>query len=148
MSLEKTWVNPEGVKTDFVEGGAGLLQLSSRKEFSPDHILDLLICKTAIYEDCAISSRVLPLVVVMNEGIGTKKFFDAYSFDNKGVCLSHGYSRWEDGWKIVDEEHDTDVSRLKERGEDIRKMIEGYPVPFPLATHRTVMDLRDNCLRG
>lgn len=72
---------------------------------------------------------------------------DFYSFDNNGVCLSHGYSRTKNGQIVVNEEHDTDINRLVEHGEAIKEMIGDYPIPVPLLTHRTVMGLRSNSLK-
>jgi len=141
------WVDPPGTKTSFQEGKAGILQLKAHKQFSPEHTLDLLVCKTTLYEDCNISSKLLPLVVAMWERKGNERFNDFYSFDNNGVCLSHSYKRWKDRKLTADEEHDTDLSRLVEYGGVIKEMIGDYPIPAHLAMHTTVIDLRNNCLR-
>jgi len=83
----------------------------------------------------------------MWERKGDERLNDFYSFDNNGVCLSHGYSRMKNGQRVVDEQHDTDISRLIEYGEVIKDLIGDYPIPAQLAMHTTVIDLRQNTLR-
>ena len=141
------WVDAPGTKTSFQEGRAGILRLDAHKEFSTEHTLDLVIAKTTLYENCNISSKLLPLVVAMWERKGDERLNDFYSFDNNGVCLSHGYSRMENGQRIVNEQHDTDISRLVEYGEVIKDLIGDYPIPAQLTMHTTVIDLRQNTLR-
>lgn len=133
--------------TTLQEGEAKVIQLKSTKQFSPKHSLDLLILKTTIFRGCEFSSKLLPLVVRMIEDKSEEKLTDVYSFDNNGTCLSHGYSRYRDGKAVVDEQHDTDISRLIEHGKSIKEMIgEYYPIPTPLVIHTTFLDLRENCL--
>jgi len=141
------WVDAPGMKTTLKDGKAVIWQLDSHKDFSPNHTLDVLVCKTSLRGGCEFSSKLLPLVVAMWEKKEDERLNDFYSFDNNGVCLSHGYSRWKDGQCVVNEQHDTDVSRLVEYGEVIKEMFEGYPIPVPLAGHTTVIDLMNNCLR-
>ena len=140
------WVDAPGAKTYFQEGRAGILRLDAHKEFSPDHTLDLVVAKTTLYEDCNISSKLLPLVVATWERKGDERLNDFYSFDNNGVCLSHGFSRMKNGQRVVNEQHDTDISRLVEYGEVIKDLIGDYPIPAQLAMHTTVIDLRQNTL--
>ncbi len=140
------YVDAPGVRTTFKEGRAGIQQLASVKRFSPTHELTLEIYKTTLYEGCSLSSKLLPLVVGMWEKKGDESLVDFYSFDNNGVCLSHGYSRKKGEKRTVDEEHDTNISRLIEHGENIKEMIGDYLVPVPLLTHPTVMVLRSNSL--
>jgi len=149
MPLQQSaqWVDPPGMRTTFQEGRAGFLQLDAHKEFSPDHTLHLGVFKTTFYEGCSVSSKLIPLVVGLWEKKGDERLKDFYSFDNNGVCLSHGYSRWEGGKTVVNEQHDTDISRLVEHGRVIGEMIGDYPIPVPLVIHTTVIDLRNNCLR-
>ncbi|MBS3083284.1 hypothetical protein J4423_00600 [Candidatus Pacearchaeota archaeon] len=111
------WVDAPGCKTSFKEGRAGIQQLTAEKVFSPDHSFNLLIAKTTLYEGCDLSSKLLPLVVAMRERKRGEGRNDFYSFDNHGICLSHGYSIAKDGKLVVDEAHDTDVGRLIERGD-------------------------------
>lgn len=141
------YIDAPGVRTNFKEGRAGIQQLSSVKRFSPKHELTLEIYKTTLYEGCELSSKLLPVVVGMWEAKEDEWLTDFYSFDNNGICLSHGYSRKKGDKRVVDEEHDTDISRLVEHGENIKEMIGDYPIPIPLLTHPTVMDLRINNLR-
>ncbi|MDO8528489.1 MAG: hypothetical protein Q7S06_01195 [Nanoarchaeota archaeon] len=140
------WFDVPRTKVSFQEGRAGILQLDAHKEFSPNHTLDLLICKTTLYEGCTISSKLLPLVVAMWERKEDERLNDFYSFDNNGVCLSHGYSRIKNGKRVVNEQHDIDISRLVEYGEIIKELIRDYPFISQLAGDRTVMDLRENTL--
>ncbi len=149
MPLEQhtEWIDAPGTRVSFYEGRAGLLQLEAHKEFSPEHTLDLRICKTTLYDDCFISSKLLPLVVAMWEKKEIEGFSDFYSFDNNGVCLSHGYSRLKNRERVVDEQHDKDISRLIEYGAIIKELISDYPLPVQLAIHTTIIDLRENTLR-
>ena len=130
------------------EGQAKLYQLKVSREISRDHSLDLLICKTSLYGGSLISSKLLPLVVAMWEEKGDERYHDFYSFDNNGVCLSHGYSRWKGDEKVVDEEHDTDIGRLIDNGRVIEEMMRRYSLPAKLAMHTTVIDLKNNVLRS
>lgn len=141
------WVDAPGTKTSFQEYRTGILKLDAHKEFSPDHALDLLVCKTIIYEGCNISSKLLPLVVAMWEKKGDERLNDFYCFDNNGICLSHGYSRMKNGQRVVNEQHDTDISRLVEYGEVIKGLFGDYPIPVQLAMHTTMIDLTNNVLR-
>ncbi|MBU3957625.1 MAG: hypothetical protein KKB25_00955 [Nanoarchaeota archaeon] len=147
LKINVEYTDAPGVRTNFKEGKAGILQLFSEKRFSSDHILNLDIYKTTLYEGCELSSKLLPLVVGIWEKKENEILTDFYSFDNNGICLSHGYSRKKGEKRIIDEEHDTDISRLIEHGEDIKEMIGDYPIPVPLLTHPIVMDLRINNLR-
>jgi len=141
------WQNPPGVETTFVEGDTKLLQLRSRRVYSPDHSLYLGVYKTHLIGDCNESSKIFPLVVALREIDGQDRFLDFYSFDNNGILLSHGFSRVKAGQRIVNEQHDLSLERLIEKGPEISEMIGEYPLPAPLAVHTTVIDLRNNCLR-
>lgn len=110
------------------EGEATIQQIHFDKIFSEGHSLYFQVLKTSLGHSCKdISSKTLPLVVKMIEQEGDKRFFDMYSIDNNGVCLSHGYSRYENGKAIVEEEHDTDISRLRKHGKTIREMMLKVP---------------------
>ncbi|MEK6895317.1 MAG: hypothetical protein AABX48_02245 [Nanoarchaeota archaeon] len=150
MSLvtESRFVNALNTRTSYKEGNAKILQLRAEKEFSPDHRLVLAVYKTSLYEGCLLSSKLLPLVVAMWENKVKDRYNDFYSFDNNGVCLSHGYSWFENGKYTANEQHDNDISRLLKHGANIREMIENYPVGVPLAIHTTVIDLMNNMLIG
>ncbi|MBR9706225.1 hypothetical protein GOV14_04270 [Candidatus Pacearchaeota archaeon] len=141
------WVNAPGSETIYQEGKAGILQLSAHKNFSLTHTLDLKICKTTFYEICNVSSKIFPLVVAMWEKKAEERLTDFYSFDNNGICLSHGYSRWENGSSVINEAHDTDIGRLVEHGEVIKELIYDYPVPMQLGIHTTFIDLANNSLK-
>lgn len=123
MSMRYPW----GVKDNgsvYEEGEATIQQVRMRRIFSEKHDLYVQILKTSLGPSCEhISSKTLPLVVRMIEKDGEKRFFDIYSIDNNGVCLSHGYSRYENGKVVVEEEHDTDFSGLKKHGRTIRDML-------------------------
>lgn len=140
-------VNHERVETLFYQGDAKLLQLVSKKFFSRDHILSLEIYKYQLFEGCRTSSKLFPLVVALWERDGQKRLNDFYSFDNNGILLSHGYSRWENEKPIVSEQHDLSLERLVEHGATISEMILEYPIPAALAMHKTVIDLQHNMLR-
>jgi len=148
MPLDHTiqWRDSPGCATRLEEGRAGIIQLSARKVYSSEHSLDLLFCKTTLYEGCFVSSKLLSLVVGMWERDGNKKFQDIYSFDNNGICLCHSYSRWENGEGVELEQHNTDVGRLIENGAVIQELIGEYPMSNRLALHTTMIDLRNNCL--
>ena len=141
------WIDLPGMKTTFQEGKAGIQQLNASKQFSPNHTLNLAIYKVTLYEGCALSSKLLPLVIAMHERKEDESLSDFYSFDNNGICLSHGYSRYKDKKAVVEEQHDTDISRLIEHGKTIEEMIRDYPLPTPILTHITVMDLTCNSLK-
>lgn len=142
----KIWENPPGVETIWKKGFAEILQLKSHKDFSEDHYLKLEIYKTKLSPDCGACLLLFPLIVGMWEKDGNNSSTDFYSFDRNGLCLSHGYSRTKDGERIVNEEHDTDISKLIEYGEIIQEMIGEYPTPAELGTHNVVIDLMKNCL--
>ena len=141
------WVNPKGVETNLYQGDAKLLQLVSKKVFSPEHTLDLGIYRHQFFEGCRPSSKLFPLIVALWETDGQKRLNDFYSFDNNGVLLSHGYSRWENGKSTMAEQHDLSLDRLVEHGSAIAEMVGEYPIPAALAIHTTVIDLRNNMLR-
>ncbi|MBS3082236.1 hypothetical protein J4416_04910 [Candidatus Pacearchaeota archaeon] len=149
MGLQRyaRWVDAPGSTTIFKEGRAGILQLEAKRIFSPDHIFNLLIAKTMLYEGCDLSSKLLPLFVGMWDDKKNERRNDFYSFDNNGICLSHGYSITRNGERIVDEAHDTKVDRLVEYGRVIKELIGEYPLPAQLSTHTTVNDLMNNSLR-
>lgn len=123
MSTRYPW-GVEDNSSVYEESGATIQQVRMRKVFSENHELFVQVLKTSLgYPSKYISSKTLPLVVMMIERNSTKKFFDIYSIDNNGVCLSHGYSRYENGKVVVEEEHDTDFSGLKKHGRTIRDML-------------------------
>ena len=140
------WINPLGVETNLYEGDSKLLQLVSRKVFSPKHTLDLGIYRHQFFKGCNPSSKLFPLIMALWETDDKKRFNDFYSFDNNGVLLSHGYSRWENGKPSVVEQHDFSLDRLLEHGSVITEMIGEYPIPAALASHTTIIDLRNNIL--
>ena len=144
--LSDSYTDPPGMKRVYQEGGAKIYQLKSQKQFNEEHSLTLLILKTSLNEGCEFSSKLLPLVVWLREDKRDEKFIDIYSFDNNQVCLSHGYSRYEDGKEIAEEKHDLDISRLKEHGETIKEMLKEYLLPVPLGRDLTVANLKKNCL--
>jgi len=144
---EYIWVDPPGMETKYNEIKAVVQQIESTKKISDDHELYLSIFKPSLRESTNISSKTIPLVIAMSEEKANELFTDFYSFDDNGLCLSHGYSRVKDGKLVVDGAHDTDISRLIEHGENIKEMIGDYPIPLPLLTRTTVMDLRVNCLK-
>lgn len=141
------WENPPGVDVNLREGEAKLWQLKAAKAYSDQHTLHLGIYKFSLISDCFESSKLFPLVVALRERDGQQRTNDFYSFDNNGILLSHGYSRWEGNRILVNEQHDLSLERLVEKGELIAEMIGYYPVPMPLAIHTTVIDLKHNCLR-
>lgn len=141
MPLKSIWTNPPGTNVDYKEGDAKLLQFKIEQKLSANHNFLFRAYKISLKEGCAVSSKTLPLVIQMIEQQNGKKFIDIYSFDNHGGCLSHGYSRYENGKLIVNEEHDTDVSRLTEKSKLILELAKDYPLPPPLGTHTTIIDL-------
>jgi len=141
MPLDGIWTNPPGANVDYKEGNAKLLQFRIEQKLSTNHNFFFRAYKVSLKEGCEVSSKTLPLVIQMIEQQNDKKFVDIYSFDNHGACLSHGYTRYENGKLIVNEEHDTDVSRLVEKSKLISELARGYPIPFPLGTHSTIIDL-------
>ena len=145
LYIEETWVDAPGTKVTLEEGRAGIIQLKAHKDFSPSHTLDFMVYKTTLYEGCRLSSKVLPLVIQLWEQKENERLTDVYSFDDNGICLSHGYNRDKDGKIIVDEQHDIDISRLVEHGATISEMLCDYPgVPVPLTIHPTMADARHN----
>lgn len=142
-----TGVYPElKCRTSFQEVKAEILQLSLHREFSSEHTLDIFICKTSLLEPSDLSSKLFPLVIAMWENKGGEELKDFYSFDNNGLCLSHGYSRRKNGLILVKEKHDTNISRLVEYGELIKGLIGEYQVPFYLSADTTFNSLRNNTL--
>jgi hypothetical protein len=150
MPMFGMYVNAPGVKTEYREGDSRVLQLQSKKELGDSHYLWFGIYKVSLRQGCELSSKILPLVVQMNEHDGVRKdrWNDIYSFDNNGVLLSHGFSRMENGVWVADEQHDLDVSRLILHKDNIRQMIGDYPTPIPLITHTTVIDLMNGTLEA
>lgn len=127
MSTRYPW-GVEDNSSVYEESGATIQQVRMRKVFSENHELFVQVLKTSLGPSCEhISSKTLPLIVRMIERDGEKRFFDMYSIDNNGVCLSHGYSRYENGKASTEEEHDTDTSRLKKHGKTIKEMILKVP---------------------
>lgn len=148
MPLEHSsnWVDAPGCKTIFQEGKAGILQVRANKKFSPTHSFELLISQITLYESCLPSSKTLPVVIQTWEEIDNEKFIDIYSFDRNGICLSHGYSRYVGGKRTVDEEHDTDITRLIKNKGVIGELIRDYPVDSRLLMNTTYLDLAEGCL--
>lgn len=131
----------ESLKTEYIEQpDVKLMILRIRKEYHPKHIL-----KADIYQLANTgrhtSSKLFPLVIAMWEEKDSGYLTDFYSFDNNGVCLSHGYSRVKNDKVIVDEEHDTDISRLLEHKETFKEAIKHTSIPPRLSTATTVMNL-------
>ena len=150
MPLITTYVDAPGIETDVKTGEAKIYQFTSKKEFSPDHTLNLAIYRTSLREGCELSSKLLPIVVAMWEQKGNYRLTDFYSFDHNAILLSHGYSRWNGDEKRWDahEEHDTSLDRLIEHGESIREMIGEYSIDATLAMTNVVIDLREGTLRS
>ena len=145
LHLEQYWVDAPGTKVILEEGKAGIIQLRAHKDFSSSHTLDFMMYKTTLYDGCKLSSKVLPLVIQLWERKEGERLTDIYSFDDNAICLSHGFNRYKNGKIIVDEQHDTDISRLVEHGATIAEMLHDYPgVPFALTIHPTMGDVRYN----
>lgn len=134
-------------QVSYSQSDARILQVRAHHDFSSGHTLDLVIAKTSPGVDTYLSPKLFPLVVAMWETTPDLRRKDFYSFDNGGICLSHGYSETNGNQIIFDEEHDLDVGRLIEHGKVISQLIGNYNIPMPLLTHTTVMDLRANQLR-
>ncbi|MBI4116835.1 hypothetical protein HY449_03770 [Candidatus Pacearchaeota archaeon] len=135
-----------GKKATLEEYDAGTINLDARTQFSPEHALYLGIYKVTLREPSQLSSKLFPLVVRLQEKKLGEHLFDVYSFDNNGICLSHGYSRYKCKEILVNEQHDLDVSRLVEHGRAIEDMISHFSIPFQLTVHPTFCDLRSNSL--
>jgi len=147
MPLVTEYIDAPGIKTTLKVGDAEIFQLTSKKEFSNNHTLEVDIYKTSLGKDCSLSSKLLPLVVAMWEENKENQLNDFYSFDNNGVLLSHGCKRWENKILTVDEKHDKNLRRLIQHGETIKEMIGDFPLPFQLTIHPTILDLRENKLK-
>jgi hypothetical protein len=148
MAIRMEYDDSPGVETEYKENSSKIQQIRSEKQISPDHFFKIHLYATELRDKRDLDSKFFPLIVATWEKKGDKRLEDIYSFDNNGVCLSHGYSRYEGERKLVDEKHDNSLRRLRENGELIKDMIGGYPIPFPMCFHTTVISLRENSLRG
>ena len=137
MPIERTakWVDPPNTRVNFKEGDAKILQFIIDQDISSEESFEFHAYKTSLREGCILSSKVLPLIMQMWETKGDKRFYDVYSFDNNGLCLSHGYSRYENGEKIADEEHDQDTKRLVEKTGLIHQLAGDFPLPGIIQIH-------------
>ncbi len=132
----------KSLKTVYAEQRHAILRsFSFTKTFSPNHSLQADIYGIYNVGELA-STKLFPIIIAMWETRDDEYLTDFYSFDHKGICLSHGYSRVKNGKPAVSEQHDTDTSRLVEHKKTFREAIKKEQSVSPaLYTEEVIMNL-------